>query len=98
MHTEGQHGIIGSSYVPATAALESSLISRYFFTDVVLLGFYPQFSRGTTTAFMNYIYEVEGPGVKQGLRLFTRFLKTRIIVEAGDEKYVQVLLTKITPS
>lgn len=53
---------------------------------------------------INYVYEVEGPDLKQGLRDLTRLLEAKnpifrtIIIDVGDEKYAQVLLANITPS
>ena len=53
---------------------------------------------------INYVYEVEGPELKKGLMHLTRLLEAKnpifrtIIIDAGDENYVQVLLANITPS
>ncbi|KAF7548168.1 hypothetical protein G7Z17_g7233 [Cylindrodendrum hubeiense] len=53
---------------------------------------------------INYVFEVEGPDLKRGLRHLTRLLETKnpifrtTIVDLGEQEFAQVLLSKSTTS
>ena len=72
--------------------------------DEVSLEFYLQLRMRGDRGLVNYVYEVEGPNLKQGLRHLVRLLEARnpifrtAIIDVSDQKYVQVLLAKTTPS
>ena len=68
------------------------------------LEFYLQLRLRGDKGLVNYVYEVQGPNLKQGLRHLVQLLAAKnpifrtVIIDVGDQKYVQVLLAKTTPS
>ena len=86
------------------ATPESPRSRRDVLADVVSLEFFLQLRLRGDKGLVNYIYEVEGPNLKQGLRHLVRLLEAKnpifrtVIIDVSAQKYVQVLLAKTTPS
>ena len=82
---------------------ESPPTRRDVLADTLSLEFYLQLRLRGDKGLVNYVYEVEGPNLKQGLMHLTRLLEAKnpifrtIIIDVGDQKYAQVLLAKIAP-